>query len=157
MARYTADGTMLAAGRRLQTLIRRGLKVQERLAELSERKKKIETELLGIIAEFEGREATDPVELRLGEDVPGTVSVKWRHEYIVDETAAMKLKKKLGEEEFNRIFSVKTTISRARGFGAWMRKAHGPTLDKLKAAVEGCVEKVTKKTATISWNLDAAR
>ena len=148
MVKYAAD--QVKSGKRLRQIITRGLKLQARIEDLAQKKMELETELMAIISGFEGRGKTDPIELTAGDDVPGKVAIKWGFDYVVDPKQAQKLRKQLGDAEFNRCFSTKTSFSRARSQSTWLKEAHGK-LDRFKDAIKGAVTKVVRKKPTIKW------
>lgn len=148
--KYTADPTKL--GKRLRQVIKRGVATKAKIEEMQGKLKALEAEMIGIVATFEDRDPTDDVELTAGPEVPGKVSVKWGHDYVVDPKKAEKLREELGDAEFFRCFSVKTSYSRARSHGTWLREAHG-SLDAFKDAIKDAVTKITRKKPTIKWEI----
>jgi len=148
--KYEAGSNGVKSGKRLKAILKRGITLQTKIDELTEKKKELEAELLGIVATFEDRGKTDDIELTAGPEVPGKVSVKWGHDYSVDPKAAEKLRKQMGDTEFFRCFSVKTTFSRARSQSTWLKEAHGK-LDKFKDAIQAAITKVTRKKPSVKW------
>jgi len=154
MTTFTATSSALKSGKRLRQLVTRGLKLQAKIDELAEKKSEVEREVLALIATFDGRDKTDDVALKLGDDVPGHLTVKWSKEYVVDADKAEKLRKRLGDAEFNRVFSVTKKVSRARSFGAWLKEAHGAKIDRFKSAVEAAVTETVRSKPSIKWIYD---
>lgn len=148
--KYEAGTNGVKSGRRLKAILKRGIKLQSQIQDLQTKKADLEAELLGLIATFEDRDKTDDIELTGGPDVPGKVSVKWNHDYQVNPKAAEKLRKQMGDTEFFRCFTVKTTFSRARSQGTWLKEAHGK-LDRFKDAIQKAVTKVTRSKPTVKW------
>jgi len=139
-------------GTRLRLILNKGLQIQAKITDLNRRKAALEAELLGIIGTFEDRKPTDPIELTSGvsSGIPGRVTVRWNHEYEVNPKAAEKLRKQMGDPDFFRCFSIKSTYSRARSQSTWLKEAHG-TLDRYKDAIKRAVRKVVRSKPTVKW------
>ncbi len=148
--KYEAGTNGVKSGRRLKAILKRGIKLQTQIQELTAKKAELEAELLGIVATFEDRDKTDDIELTAGPDVPGKVSVKWGSDYVVDPKKAEKLRKQMGDTEFFRCFTVKTNFSRARSQSTWLKEAHGK-LDRFKDAIQAAVTRVTRAKPTVKW------
>lgn len=148
--KYEAEGNGVKSGKRLKAILKRGIGIQTKIQQLQAQKAELEAELLGIVATFEDRDKNEDIELTAGPDVPGKVSVKWGYDYKVDPKKAEELRKKLGDKEFFRCFSVKTEYSRARSQSTWLKEAHGK-LDKLKDAISAAATKVVRMKPTVKW------
>jgi hypothetical protein len=148
--KYEADSNGVKSGKRLKQVLKAGVALQKKIEELQQKKADLEAELLGIVATFDDRGKTDDIELTAGPDVPGKVSVTWGTDYQVDPKKAEMLRKQMGDTEFFRCFTVKTSYSRARSQSTWLKEAHG-ALDKFKTAIEKAVTKVVRSKPTVKW------
>lgn len=148
--KYEADSNGVKSGRRLAQILKAGITLQKKIEDLQKKRADLEAELLGIVATFEDRGKTDDIELTAGADVPGLVSVTWGSDYKVDPKKAEKLRKEMGDAEFFRCFTVKTSYSRARSQSTWLKEAHGK-FDRFKDLIQKAVTKVVRAKPTVKW------
>jgi len=141
-------------GAQLKTLLRKGITISKRLkkleedtkaraAELLRERSQVEKAILKIVESFDNRDPHDTMTFTLDQIDARGVEVSWAKEYPVDYESAVALQGKLGDH-FPKVFSVRPAISRARSFKTWMSRDQGPTINRLKKAVEACVEMVFK-------------
>lgn len=148
--KYDAGTNGVKSGRRLAQILKAGITLQKKIEDLQKKRADLEAELLGIVATFDDRGKTDDIELTGGPEVPGLVSVMWGSDYKVDPKRAEKLRKEMGDAEFFRCFTVKTSYSRARSQSTWLKEAHGK-FDRFKDAIQKAVTKVVRTKPTVKW------
>jgi hypothetical protein len=141
--------TASTKGAKLKELLRKGITLSRRLKKLDEdtkakkkvletERKRIEKRLIKLMESFKNRDPHDTMTFTLDQSDARGVEVSWSKDYPVDYTEAMKLEKPLGDN-FDKVFSIRPAINRARSFKTWMTKDQGP-FEKLKKKIKACVE-----------------
>jgi hypothetical protein len=139
-------------GTKLKKLLAKGLELAEQIEQLETEKKKIEEDLLAIVAKFKQREDRDPVSLSVAPCDPKGVGIKWNKRYVVDVPTALALEPQLGIV-FGQVFSKKIEISRSRSYNSFMNSPQPPNLETMKTKIAECVEEKYAAKPNIKWYL----